>query len=156
MRQFPSTRRDWYLNPFAELENLQREMNKLFDLSGPRTDHSDVALLGGQWAPAIDLYDSKDNIVVKIDLPGMKKEDIDITIQENVLSIKGEKKRLTNIPEDGYVRTERSFGSFYRSVTLPASVDRDKVQAVFNNGVLDLTLPKKEEAKPKQIKVDVK
>lgn len=155
MKNYPTIRKDWYLNPFSELENLQKEMNKLFDLSFPGSEFSDTSLLGGRWAPSIDLYDSKDNIVVKADLPGVSKENIDVTIQDNMLTIKGEKKRSSEKKEDDYFRTERFIGTFHRSITLPTSVDRDKVQANYNNGVLELTLPKKEEAKPKQISIDV-
>jgi HSP20 family protein len=156
MKNIPSTKRDWYLNPLSELENLQREMNKLFDFSTAGSGFPDTSLLGGQWAPAVDLYDSKDDVVVKADLPGVSKDDIVVSIQDNMLNIKGEKKRSSEVKEGGYLRSERFSGSFYRSISLPASVDRDNVRARYNNGVLELTLPKKEEAKPKQIKIDVK
>jgi HSP20 family protein len=113
-------------------------------------------LLSGGWAPAIDVYDSSDSVVVKADLPGLAKDDIEVMIQDNILTIKGEKKRSSDIKEDNCVRSERFYGIFHRSLTLPTAVDRDKVRANFNNGVLALTLPKKEEARPKQIKIDVK
>jgi HSP20 family protein len=138
-----------------ELENLQNEMNRLFNFSLGQ-NFSDTSLLGGPWAPAIDLYDTKDHFVAKVELPGIKKEDIEATIQDNILTIKGEKKRSLDIKEDEYIRSERFVGVFHRSVALPMAVDRDKVQAHYNNGVLELILPKKEEAKPKQIAIDVK
>jgi len=157
MVNFPIQRRqDPALNPFAELENLQREMNRLFDFSLARTGCDDTSLLGGQWAPAIDIYDSKDSLVVKADLPGLSKDEIDVSIQDNVLTISGEKKRESKVTENDFLRTERFYGSFHRAVTLPAEVDRSKVQANFRDGVLELTLPKKEDAKPKQIKIDIK
>ena len=151
MTNYPRKRQDWYLNPFSELENLQRQMNKLFDYSLYQPEYSDTSILGSQWVPAIDIYDSKDSIKVKVDLAGLKKEDIDVSIQENVLTIKGEKKRSSEVKEDAYLRTERFTGTFHRSITLPTEVDQEKVQASFRDGVLELVLPKKEEAKPKQI-----
>lgn len=157
MTNFPIKRRqDLALTPFSDLENLQREMNRLFDFSLARQGYDDTSLLGGHWAPAIDIYDSKDNIVVKADLPGLNKDEIVVSIQENILTISGEKKRESKIKEDDYFREERFYGSFHRAITLPTQVDRTKVQASFKDGVLELTLPKKEEAKPQQIKIDVK
>ncbi len=157
MANVPTKRtKDWnVISPFQELENLQREMNRLFDLTFPRLGETDTTLLGGQWAPAIDIYDSKDNVVVKADLPGLKKDDIEVLIQDNILTIKGEKKQEREVKEEDYIRSERFYGSFHRSISLPSEVDGSKVKAVFKDGVLELTLPKKEEAKPKQIKIDV-
>lgn len=157
MNNFPIRKRqDSALTPFADLENLQREMNRLFDFSLSRPGYDDTSLLGGQWGPAIDIYDSKDNLVVKADLPGLSKDEIDVSIQENILTISGEKKRESKVKEEDYFREERFYGSFHRAITLPTEVDRTKVQANFKDGVLELTLPKKEEAKPQQIKIDVK
>ncbi len=155
MAKYPTTTRDWYADPFAELENLQREMNRLFNTSLFKQADGETSLLGGQWSPAIDMYDAKDNVVIKADLPGLKKEDIEVSVQDNVLTIKGEKKRSSEAKEDDYLRTERFFGTFYRSITLPTEVDRDRIQAKFKDGVLELVLPKKEEVKPKQIQIDI-
>jgi HSP20 family protein len=157
MTNFPIRRNhDLTLTPFTDLETLQREMNRLFDFSLSRPGYDDTSLLGGQWAPLVDIYDSKDNLVVKADLPGLSKDDIQVAIQENILTISGEKKQELNIREDEYLRTERFYGSFHRAITLPTEVDRTKVQANFKDGILELILPKKEEAKPQQIKIDVK
>ena len=155
MTNYPSKKQDWYSNPFSELESLQRQMNKLFDYSLYKPEYSDTSILGSQWAPAIDIYDSKDSITVKADLAGLKKEDIDVSIQENVLTIKGEKRRSSEAKEEAYLRTERFTGTFHRSITLPTEVAQEKVQASFKDGMLELTLPKKEDAKPKQIKIEV-
>jgi len=144
------------LAPFTDLEAIQREMNRLFDFSLSRPGYDDTSLLGGQWAPLVDIYDSKDNLVVKADLPGLRKDDIQVAIQEKILTISGEKKQELNVSENEYLRTERFYGSFHRAITLPIEVDRTKVQANFKDGVLELVLPKKEEAKPQQIKIDVK
>ncbi len=149
------TRRNDYYNPFSELEQLHNEINSLFDFSFGSFPERQTGLLETGWAPAIDVYDSKDNVLVKADLPGLKKEDIDVTIQDNTLIIKGEKKPATEIDEAGYVRTERFCGAFQRAISLPAEVDSSEVKASYKDGTLALTLPKKEEAKPKQISVDI-
>lgn len=149
-------KRETNLVPFKGFFDLQREMNDLFDnFSLGRWLDRDDSLFEGAWTPAIDVHDSKDNIVVRADLPGMKKEDIEVSIQDGTLIIRGEKKEETERKEKGAVRTERFYGSFHRAVSLPTAVDDTKVKANYKNGVLELTLPKKEEAKPKQIKIDV-
>ncbi|MGD9014493.1 MAG: Hsp20/alpha crystallin family protein [Candidatus Omnitrophota bacterium] len=107
------------------------------------------------WAPAVDIYDNKSNLVIKADLPGMTQKDIDVSVEDDVLRIKGEKKKEHEEKRDNYFRLERSYGYFERSFALPSNVDATKVKAAYKDGVLELTLPKKEEAKPKQIKVDV-
>jgi HSP20 family protein len=149
-------RRKNYYNPFRELEDLQRDMNELFNFSLSRGIDRDTGLLDGAWSPAIDVHEGKDNYVVKADLPGLKKEDLDITVQNNHLILKGEKKYEESQDSDNAIRTERFYGSFYRSLALPTEVDGDNVKASYKNGTLELTLPKKEEAKPKQITVDIK
>ncbi|MBI3616889.1 MAG: Hsp20/alpha crystallin family protein [Candidatus Omnitrophica bacterium] len=111
---------------------------------------------GALWAPAVDIIDEKDDIRVRADLPGMKKEDIEVSVNNDTLSIKGEKKEEKEIKEKDYVRSERYYGAFQRSFTLPAGVDPQKVNAAYKDGVLEITLPKREDAKPKQIKVDIK
>jgi HSP20 family protein len=149
-------RRDNNEAPLRGLFNLQREMNDLFDsFSLGRSLDREDSLFEGAWTPAIDVHDSKDNIVIRADLPGLKKDDIEISIQDGTLVMRGEKKEESERKEKGAVRTERFYGSFHRAVALPVAVDEDKVKANFKNGVLELTLPKKEEAKPRQIKIDV-
>lgn len=134
-------------NPFKELETLQDEMNRLFNFSFSSE---------GDWSPAIDIYDAKDHITVKADLPGMTKDDIEVTIQNNHLILKGEKKHEEKKEEKDFIREERFYGSFYRVLPLAGTVDPNNVKAAYKNGVLELTLPKKEEAKPKQISIEVK
>ena len=104
----------------------------------------------------LDITDEKDQIKVKADLPGLKKEDIEINLENDILTIKGEKKEEKEIKEKDFIRSERYYGAFHRAFTLPASVDAAKVNAAYKEGVLEITLPKKEGAKPKQIKVDIK
>ena len=107
------------------------------------------------WAPAVDIYDNNSNLVIKADLPGMAQKDIDVSVEDDVLRIKGEKKKEHEEKKDDYFRLERSYGYFERSFALPTNVDAAKVKATYKDGVLELTLPKREEAKPKQIKVDI-
>lgn len=155
MAMIPYSKKNWLADPFGELESLQREMNKLFNTS---ISHpwQESTLLGGQWAPDLDIFDSKENILVKADLPGLSKDDIEISVQDNVLMIKGDKKKDEQATDEHYFKTERFYGSFCRTVQLPAGIDTDHVDAAYQDGVLTLTMPKREEAKPKQISINVK
>jgi HSP20 family protein len=142
------------LNPwsaFDRLPSLRDELNRLFDFALPTRDSG---LFSG-WTPALDVFDEKDNFVVKAELPGMKKEDIDINVHNGVLTISGERKHDTEKKEGQTFRSERYFGRFQRSLTLPAAVDVQKVKASYKDGVLTIDLPKAEEAKPKQIAISV-
>lgn len=125
--------------PFREMEDLQKEMNRLFD-----------------WLPPMDITEEKDRIVVRTDIPGMKQEEIHVEVEDGALVIKGERKREQESREGQVHRVERSYGSFFRSFTLPTSVDEAKLTAAYKNGVLEVTLPKKEGAKSKPVKVEVK
>jgi HSP20 family protein len=107
------------------------------------------------WVPAVDIHDNKDNLVIKADLPGMTQKDIEVSVEDDVLRIKGEKKKEHEDKKDNFYRLERSYGYFERSFSLPANVDASKINAAYKNGVLELTLPKKEEVKQKQIKVNI-
>lgn len=140
---------------FGDLLDIQKEMNKLFDFSLDRWGDRHAAAEEAFWAPAVDIHDSKENLIVKADIPGVDKENIDVTVHDGVLSIRGEKKEFNETKKDGALRTERFYGSFLRQIALPTAVDDAKIKASYKNGVLELTLPKKEEAKPKQIKVDI-
>ena len=106
-------------------------------------------------APALDVYDQKDDLIVKAEIPGLTKDEIDISLEGNTLTIKGEKKKEEEVKEEDYYRCERTFGAFSRSVELPADVQADKVNASFKNGVLEIRLPKTEEAKKNVVKVKV-
>jgi HSP20 family protein len=105
--------------------------------------------------PAVDLYEEKDDIVVKAELPGMEKDNIEVNLSDNRLTIKGEKKHEEEIKKENYYRSERSYGSFVRTLELPSEVQTDKVKAAFKNGVLEIRLPKSEEAKKKETKINV-
>jgi HSP20 family protein len=138
------------LDPFASLADIQEEMNRLFDFSLRRSPRQ----LDGQWFAPCDVYEEKDKLIVRMDLPGLRKDDVHVTLQEGVLSIRGERKLDT--PKDAtYYAQERLSGTFTRTIQLPVAVDAGKIDASFRDGVLHVTLPKSEEAKPKQIEVKV-
>jgi HSP20 family protein len=137
--------------PFNRLASLRDEFDRLFDFSWPSRD---TGLLGG-WSPALDLYEDKDNFIVTLELPGMKKNEIDISLHDGVLTVSGERKDEREQTEGKTFRSERYFGKFQRSLTLPTAVDANKVKASYKDGVLSISLPKNEEAKPKQIAVSI-
>lgn len=155
MALVPFRKESWWADPFSELENIQKQMNQLFDVSLSRNPWGDTTLLGGQWTPVVDIYESKDNILMKAELPGLTKDEIEVSIHDNQLILKGEKKKDTEVKDEKYYKTERFYGSFFRTFPLSATIDVEKVDAKYQDGVLTLTLPKKEEAKPKQITIDI-
>lgn len=140
--------------PFREMMSLREAMDKLFEESfvGPRF----LPFGGDGGALPVDVYDDGENLVVSASVPGITPDEIDITITGGTLMIKGETKSEEKVEKANYIRQERRYGRFERSLALPAEVQTDKVAAVFENGVLKLTLPKAETVKPKQIKVTVK
>ena len=146
--QFPETT-DW--QPTDRLTTLRDEVNRLFDFSWPSRD---TGLFSG-WSPTLDMHDDKDNLTVQLELPGMKKEEIDIALHDGVLTVSGERKMERENKEGETFRSERYFGKFQRSVTLPVAVDSGKVKASYKDGILTIDLPKTEEAKPKHIAVSV-
>lgn len=154
MRLVPWRARETGMDLFDNLEDIQREMNRLFDFRLNRPGKSGVSAT--EWMPAVDVVDEKDQIRVKADLPGLKKEEIGVSVDNGILTIKGEKKEEKETKEKEYIRSERYYGAFHRSFTLPVGVDAQKVNAGYKDGVLEITLPKKEDAKSKQIKVDIK
>ncbi len=138
--------------PFRGVATLQDQVNRLFNDVFERTgDESSLSA----WAPAVDIYETEHELVVKADLPEVDPKDLDIRVENNVLTIRGERKFEKKVNEENYLRVERSFGSFARSFTLANTVNPDAIKAEYQNGVLTLSIPKREEAKPKQIKVNV-
>jgi len=133
--------------------DLRDEMNSLFDLPMTGNFARQAQLFSG-WTPALDLYQNNDNVVAVVELPGMRKEDIDISLHDGMLTIAGERQSSSSEGENAE-RTERFSGKFRRSITLPSRVDADKVSASYKDGVLTVTLPKAEEAKPKKVEVTV-
>lgn len=140
--------------PFRDMVNIQDEMNKLFDdfLGRPlmRTEWSD-----GIWNPSVDISETKDNVLIKAEMPGLSRDDVKISVQDNMLTLTGEKKQEKEEKETNYHRIERSYGAFSRSFTLPTSVKSDKIKATYKDGVLSITLPKTEEVKPKEIPISI-
>ena len=139
--------------PFNELNRIRSEIDRFFE--DPFSLVSPTTSFFEGWVPAVDVYEDKDKFSVKAELPGMKKEDLDIALQGNTLTISGERKHEEEKKEGENYRSERYFGRFQRSLTLPAPVDARKIQASYKDGILTITLPKSEEAKPKQIPVNV-
>jgi HSP20 family protein len=143
--------------PLRDLTSLQERMNRLFDQSyrgAGRANDEDWAL-GGSWAPAVDIYEKDGNIVLKAELPGIDPKSVEIRVENNVLSLRGERKLEDEVKKDGFHRVERTYGTFTRSFTLPTVVDTEKIKAESKDGVLKLTLPQREEAKPKHIQIQV-
>ncbi|HEV8699861.1 MAG TPA: Hsp20/alpha crystallin family protein [Candidatus Polarisedimenticolia bacterium] len=141
--------------PFRDLFSLQERMNRLFDESyRSRTGTEDDWALGGSWAPAVDIYERDGNIVLKAELAGLDPKDVDIRVENNVLTVRGERKFENEVKRENFHRVERSYGTFTRSFTLPNAVDTERIKADFKDGVLQVTLPTREEAKPKQIAIN--
>ena len=143
-------------DPFRELATMQDRINRIFGDAYTRRFEDGDLTQRGEWLPPVDIYENADQeIVLKAELPGIAREDIDLRVENNTLTLRGERKREAEIKQDQYHRVERSFGSFTRSFSLPSRVDTDKVRAEFKDGVLSITLPVKAEAKPRQIEVAV-
>lgn len=146
----------WEISPWRpfEFEKMRREMDRLWD-SFFEGKPARRAREEGEWLPSLDVSETKGDLVVKAELPGIDPKDIDISLNEGVLTIKGEKKQEKEEKEEGYHLIERSYGSFTRSIRLPQEVQSEKINASYKNGVLKITLPKSEEAKKKEIKIKV-
>src|SRR3989475_9874122 len=141
-------------DPFREFVTIQDRLNRLFRES-QGTEGREEALTTSTFAPPVDVYEDEHNITLKIEVPGIDEKDIDIRVENNLLTVHGERKIEKEEREENYRRVERQYGSFTRTFTLPNTVDTENVQATYDKGVLKITLPKKAEAKPKQIKVNV-
>jgi HSP20 family protein len=148
--------------PFRPLREFMpfREMEKFFeDFMGKRWGHWPVfrwpEFKPEEMAPSVDVYEEGDNVVLKAELPGMKREDLEVNITDNTITISGEKKKEEKVERKDYLRMERSYGSFVRSFSLPSEVESEKANATFKDGILEIKVPKTEEAKKKKIKVSV-
>jgi HSP20 family protein len=139
--------------PFRGLSTLHDQVNRLFNESVFRGQAQDSAIT--TWAPAVDIYETPNELVVKADLPDVNEKDIDIRVENNLLTIRGERKFENSVSEDNYLRVERTYGSFSRSFSLPNTVNAETIHAEYKNGVLTVNLPKREESKPRQVKVSV-
>jgi len=143
------TRRD----PFRGLTALQDQVNRLFEDSFFRNTGADSAIT--TWAPAVDIHETEQELVMRADLPGIDEKDLDVRVENNMLTVRGERKFEKNVSEDNYLRVERSFGTFSRSFSLPNTVNTEAIKAEYKHGVLTVTLPKREESKPRQVKIAV-
>ena len=139
-------------DPFRDLNMLQDRMNRMFDDAG-RTWRSDEPAATTTWSPAVDIFETEGEIVVKAELPGMERNDIGVNLEKNVLTVKGERRFTKETKDDNYHRIERSYGTFSRAFSIPTTVDEEKIRADYKDGVLKIVLPKKEQAKPKQIRI---
>ena len=137
-------------SPWRDLVSVQDEMNRLFDGLMRRRDAGSP----GEWMPAVDISETDEEFVVSADTPGMKAEDIKISVANNVLTLRGEKKNVREDKEENFHRIERTYGSFERTFSLPSGVDSQNIRAKYKDGVLEVRLPKSKEAKPQEIKVE--
>jgi HSP20 family protein len=141
-------------DPFREVMTSQNNTNPLFSLFRNMSE-AELPLSAGSFVPAVDIYEDKDKLVLKLEVPGIDEKDLDVQIENNTLTVKGERKFEKEEKEENFHRIERSYGSFYRTFTLPSTVETDKISAKYTAGVLKLELKKKAEAQPKQIKVEI-
>jgi len=137
--------------PFRGVTSLQDQINRLFSEAFDRSEGGSLT----PWAPAVDIYETEHELVVKADVPDVKPEELDIRVEKNILTIRGERKFEKKVDENNYLRVERSYGSFSRNFSLANTVNTEAIKADYKDGVLTLSIPKREEAKPKQIKVQV-
>lgn len=138
-------------DPFREVLSLQNRMNSLFR----NVNEEDLPLTAASFVPAVDIYEDPEKLTLKLEIPGIQEKDIDVRVEGNTLTVRGERKFEAEEKEENFHRIERSYGSFYRSFTLPTTVEAGKVTAKYTAGVLRLELKKKAEAQPKQIKVEI-
>jgi HSP20 family protein len=140
--------------PFRELATLQNEMNRLFNTAF-ETPPGNGGTTPRRWMPAMDLVENEDSFLLRADLPGLSEDDIKIEVEDNVLTLSGERKSEHETKQEGYHRVERAFGAFSRALTLPKGVDPESVTAHFDRGVLEVRIPKPEEQKPRRISIGV-
>ena len=139
-------------NRFRNPASLQEQVNRLFETSFPTKGDTSTLTT---WAPSVDIYETENELVIKADLPEVNEQDLDIRVENNMLTIGGERKFDAKVKEENYLRVERSYGSFSRSFSLPNTVNTEAIKAEYKNGVLTVELPKRAEAKPKQVKINV-
>ena len=141
-------------NPLRDFRTMQEQMNRLLDLAWSRESGED--LREGIWQPAVDIYEDGGSVVIKAELPDVDQKDIEVRIENNTLTLRGERKLDQTIKKENFHRIERYYGSFQRSFVLPQAIDQERINAVCDRGILTITLPKREETKPRQIAVEVR
>lgn len=147
----PTTRAQRW-DPFYELSRLTENLSRAFEEGFFRRSAESTL---SAWAPDVDIYETGDELVLQADMPGLSERDIDIRVEDNTLTIRGERKFEAPVPEENYLRVERRYGSFTRSFSLPHTVDTERIKAEYRDGVLTIHVPKREEARPRQIRVQV-
>lgn len=140
-------------NPMGDLMSLRREMDRLFDQAFRRGDGEEGGWAAGTWAPPVDIHETDNALVLKAELPGFSKEDISVEFKDSRLILRGEREHEAEVKEEQYHRRERVYGSFQRVFMLPTTVDPDKIQATYKDGILELQLPKSEATKPKRVAI---
>jgi len=139
-------------DPFRDLVTIRDKMNRMFeDAVTQRGEEKE--LVSSSWAPSVDIYEDESQLVLTAEVPGLTEKDVEIKIEDNVLSLQGERKLEKETRQENYHRIERAYGSFYRSFTLPNYIDQDKIRAEHENGVVKITMPKKSELKPRKVKI---
>lgn len=141
-------------NPFRELRTMQEQMNRLLDLAWNKEGGEELA--EGIWQPPVDIYEDEESVVIKAEVPDIDQKDIEVRIEDNTLTLRGERKLDQSVRKENYHRVERYYGPFQRSFSIPPTIDQEMVKASCDRGVLTVILPKKKEKKPKQITVEVK
>jgi HSP20 family protein len=136
-------------DPFRDLMSIQNELNRLFG----RTYAGGESTTSGSWVPALDVFETEDKFVVKVELPGLKPDEVDVSVEDSTLTIRGERKFYEDVSDDSFHRVERRYGAFQRSLTLPQTADAERIEAAFDRGVLTVEVPKAEQAKPKKIEI---
>ncbi len=144
-----------WVDPFKELSAIHERMNQLFDETFLPARASEAAPAAAMWSPAVDIYESGDDIVVKAEVPGIDRDGVAVEVKDGILTLRGERKFEKEEQEENYHRIERSYGTFVRSFALPSSADPEKVEAALTEGVLEVRIGKKEQAKPRKVKVTV-
>jgi HSP20 family protein len=139
-------------DPYRDIVTLRDRMNRLFEeMSGPKSEDQDI--MAGAWAPSVDIYENENEVVLAAEIPGVDEKDVEIKIEDNNLTLRGERKFEKETKEENYHRIERSYGSFFRSFSLPSYIDQDRIEAEHENGVLKIRMPKRAELKPRKVKI---
>ena len=142
-------------DPFRDLAVLQDRMNRMFNDSFQGRGREEDLMHRGSWAPPVDIYEVEGSLVLKAELPDLRREDIDVNVENHTLTIRGERRLDDAVKQESFHRIERAYGAFVRQFSLPSTVDSAKIAAEYKNGVLTVTLPVREEAKPRSVKIDV-
>ena len=142
--------------PFREMEEMERRLDEIFGRPFLPREWRRFPVEEKEWLPAVEMFEKEDKFVVRAELPGMRQEDVDISVTDDTLTIKGEKKSESEVKEENYYFSERAYGSFFRSIAIPSNVDAKKIDACFEDGVLEVSMPKAAEVKPRKVTISAK